>query len=90
MTSQETIAAIREIFPQWGASLSRQKKHIRGSPSEAWNVELETLQLWNASVVRPTLFYISKMLKKGFLRVTLNEVKGLMYLKRRDSSLRSE
>ena len=39
-----------------------------------------------ASVVRPTLLYISRMLKEIFLRVTLNEVKGLMYLKRRDSS----
>ena len=39
-------------------------------------------------MVRPTLLYISKMLKKVFLRVTLNEVKGLMYLKTRDSSLR--
>ena len=42
-----------------------------------------------ASVVSLTLLYISRMLKK-VLRVTLNEVKGLMYLKRRDSSLRSE
>jgi hypothetical protein len=42
------------------------------------------------SVVRPTLLYINKMLKEVFLRVTLNEVKGLMYLKKRDSSLRSE
>ena len=41
------------------------------------------------SVVSLTLLYISRMLKK-VLRVTLNEVKGLMYLKRRDSSLRSE
>ena len=54
-----------------------------------------------ASVVRPTLLYISRMLKEIFLRVTLNpsavtlnavkslrvnSVKGLMYLKRRDSS----
>ena len=42
-----------------------------------------------SSVVSLTLLYISRMLKK-VLRVTLNEVKGLMYLKRRDSSLRSE
>ena len=55
---------------------------------------LERLELLEraqfASVVRPTLLYISKLLKKVFLRVTLNKVKGLMYLKRRDSSLRSE
>jgi hypothetical protein len=48
------------------------------------------LRRQHARVVRPTLHYTSKMLKKVFLRVTLNEVKGLMYLKRRDSSLRSE
>ena len=35
-----------------------------------------------ASVVSLTLLYLSN--------VTLNEVKGLMYLERRDSSLRSE
>ena len=46
-------------------------------------------QLFHPSVVSLTLLYISRMLKK-VLRVTLNEVKGLMYLKRRDSSLRSE
>ena len=34
----------------------------------------------DASVVSLTLLYISRMLKK-VLRVTLNEVKGLMYLK---------
>jgi hypothetical protein len=30
-----------------------------------------------ASELRPTLLYISKILKKVFLRVTLNKVKGL-------------
>ena len=59
----------------------------------------------DSSVVSLTLLYISRILKK-VLRVTLNpshpvilssakdlrvnSVKGLMYLKRRDSSLRSE
>ena len=37
---------------------------------------------WLASVASLTLLYLSN--------VTLNEVKGLMYLERRDSSLRSE
>ena len=51
----------------------------------AWVKEGTHRSKISASVVSLTLLYISRMLKK-VLRVTLNEVKGLMYLKRRDSS----
>jgi len=70
--------------------MSKSKTNFPQHEASTWRDGEKGKVRYHTSVVRTTLLYISKMLKKVFLRVTLNKVKGLMHLKRRDSSLRSE